>query len=375
MLSEKKIKNPDSDEDMAKLRNAVLKWINIKENKKNAAKNDFTSKKILNFKKKDEAGVRNEFKKKNRKNKHSCLSDKSEVTKILILILIIVAFVFSSFTLCLYYFCWQNEITKKITKIIPYPVAVVNFKPISYNLWQGETEALIHLYKQQTTENILLKIPELQETKKHVLERLITQELLNQLAKSYGIETNRQEIKDYTQKLSEEIGGIEHLENQLNYLYNWTIEEFEEKIVKSIIIKGKVEIALNFDERLNQDSLRKIKFIEEELNNNHQSFEYLAEKYSEDVTAIRGGDLGYFSQGQMFPEFEKAVFELKPKEISGIIKTRLGFHIIKMEEKLAAENGKITQVRVKHILIRGKNLNSYLEEMKKSAKVWRFLQI
>jgi peptidyl-prolyl cis-trans isomerase D len=66
-------------------------------------------------------------------------------------------------------------------------------------------------------------------------------------------------------------------------------------------------------------------------------FGKLAEKVSEDPgSAPKGGDLGWVGRGQMVKEFEDATFALKPKEISNVITTQYGFHIIQVEEKEAA---------------------------------------
>jgi peptidyl-prolyl cis-trans isomerase C len=59
------------------------------------------------------------------------------------------------------------------------------------------------------------------------------------------------------------------------------------------------------------------------------SFEVLARDFSECPSGKEGGNLGEFKKGMMVPSFEKAAFELKPGEVSGIVKTQFGFHLIK----------------------------------------------
>jgi peptidyl-prolyl cis-trans isomerase C len=58
------------------------------------------------------------------------------------------------------------------------------------------------------------------------------------------------------------------------------------------------------------------------------SFAWVANRYSIDPVARRGGDLGYLTKGNMIPEFENVVFKMKPGEVSGIVKSNFGYHII-----------------------------------------------
>ncbi len=76
-------------------------------------------------------------------------------------------------------------------------------------------------------------------------------------------------------------------------------------------------------------------------------FAALAKKYSQDETnAQQGGDLDYFSRGRMVPVFETAAFALKPGEITDLVKTEFGYHIIKMTDRKPAVVRAVTDPEV-----------------------------
>ncbi len=77
-----------------------------------------------------------------------------------------------------------------------------------------------------------------------------------------------------------------------------------------------------------------------------EPFDEVARQYSDDGSAAAGGDLGTFGRGVMVPEFDDAVFALEEGEVSGIITTRFGFHIVEVLGKSA------TNVHARHILAR-----------------------
>ena len=85
-----------------------------------------------------------------------------------------------------------------------------------------------------------------------------------------------------------------------------------------------------------------------------EDFAKLAQEFSIDGSKDKGGDLGWFGHGQMIPEFEQATAALKPGQISDVVQTKFGFHIIKLEEKRTQndKDGKPEeQWHARHILI------------------------
>jgi peptidyl-prolyl cis-trans isomerase SurA len=75
-----------------------------------------------------------------------------------------------------------------------------------------------------------------------------------------------------------------------------------------------------------------------------KDFAQLASLYSDDPTSQQGGDLGFFRRGDMIPKFEEMAFSLQTGEISDVIQTEFGYHIIKVEEKQG------DRVHARHIL-------------------------
>ena len=129
-------------------------------------------------------------------------------------------------------------------------------------------------------------------------------------------------------------------------------------------------------ERSSSETNRKVKLQQAKKVLNEirkgKDFAELAMEYSEDVSASDGGDVGFVVRGKMVREFEEAVFDLKPGQISDIVETEYGYHIIKVEEVVSGNTLtlKDAKERVTKVLTMEKQKQGYedwMGELKKAA--------
>ncbi len=172
----------------------------------------------------------------------------------------------------------------------------------------------------------------------------------------YGmsIERLKRELKDDTRKnlmaqmmQQKKFGNIDISRKE--------VEEFFTKYKDSLgIVPEKFELAHIFinpqkGARVRQKALKKAEALLDSLKHG-ADFAELARRYSDDPgSAAHGGELGYVKRGVFYPEFEAAAFKLKKGEISNIVETPVGFHIIQLIDRRGDE------IDTRHILIKIKS--------------------
>lgn len=226
------------------------------------------------------------------------------------------------------------------------------------------------------------------EMRCQIFEELLYQKLLVNQAQIDSIEVTDKEVEQnlearIRQFLAQFGGSIEKLEEYFGKPLAEIKTEFKDVIREQLTVQkmqneiaGEIKITpsevKNYYKNLPKDSLPiipetyelgqvmvyppvsedDIKAVKEKMNGmrerikNGEKFSTLAVLYSEDPgSAKKGGDLGFVSRGELVPEFAAVAFNLKPGEVSRLVETDFGFHIIKMEERRGEK------VRVRHILM------------------------
>jgi peptidyl-prolyl cis-trans isomerase C len=156
------------------------------------------------------------------------------------------------------------------------------------------------------------------------------------------------ELRDRTSVTEEEIAAYFETHEQ-EYRYEYRV---------SHILVSTLEEARNVQEILEKNS-----------------FAWVANRHSIDPVARRGGDLGYLSKGNMIPEFENVVFDMEPGEVSEIVKSDFGYHIIKLvgtRESLVTVDPADVRTQILNMLImekREKAYEAFLESLRGGADI------
>ena len=140
------------------------------------------------------------------------------------------------------------------------------------------------------------------------------------------------------------------------------VKDFYNKLITDEIPTVPTKVELSQLVILPKISQEKEQIIKDKLNSfrkriyDGEDFKVLATLYSDDPgSASRGGELGFMSRGDLVPEFERAAFKLKKDEISEVVQSKFGFHIIQMIERRGE------QINVRHILLKPKFSSSSLK--------------
>lgn len=293
--------------------------------------------------------------------------NKKVVTGIIVGIVAVIVIVIAVFGVLIYKYKQTNRAVRVAAAIVPYPVSSVNgsilWNDATYHEYLFELDSVKKFYSSQHQElNGQNGAPKLTDIEKQIVQQLQDRILIAQEARKYKIKLTQKEIDDQFNQLQQNAGGADKVKQTLHDLYGWTVPEFKKQLSYKIL-EQKLADAVSNDPKLNATAKAQAEDVRKQIENGGD-FAELAKKYSQDSSASQGGDLGYFKKGDNVPEFDNAAFALQVGQVSGVVKTQYGYHIIKVTDK--KDDGSI---RASHILIKTVDLNTWLQQQRDKAKI------
>lgn len=287
------------------------------------------------------------------------------------------------------------------------PVAIVNGREVPRSLFERQLQQQLQAYQAQGME---IGEEQMGLLEQQLVDQLIARELVLQDGESRGIAPSEEDIQAELGAIRAQFPDDDAFEAALEQ-QNLTLEEIERNIAEQIIIEEIIESDVLTNAEVDEAEAREFyqenpEFFEtpDQVRASHililtqgasdderaearetietvlseleagESFEALAREYSEDGTAEQGGDLGFFGQGQMVPEFEQAAFDLEVGETSGIVETQFGYHIVRVTDRMEAGTQSFDDVRAQIEQFLGQEqqqnaFDSYIERLREEADV------
>jgi parvulin-like peptidyl-prolyl isomerase len=286
------------------------------------------------------------------------------------------------------------------------PVAKVNGVEITSTVFYEEVDKI-------TARGAQIPADRVARIEHNILKRLIEQELINQAIKEAQVVVPDADIAAGFEEYKKRFQNEEQFENYLKH-GRVTKESIEARIrdrrALELLLEKKGELGVtpeeaqgfyDKNERFYTDkagirashiliklpenatpedeakAMEKVKQAQARLKKG-EAFEKVATELGEGPAASKGGDLGFFSEGRMVKEFEDVAFKMKVGAVSAPVKTRFGFHIIKVTDK--REDRKKPFEEVKEQIVKSlQNKKFFTErrklvaELEKTAKIERFL--
>lgn len=276
----------------------------------------------------------------------------------------------------------HDPFTVAVATTLHLPAAKVNNQTILYSKYLNDLKAITMLRAyDQATDGPSAGLSD-ERLSDLVLLSLTNNILVADAAKSFGIAVEPADVAEIRKQLVTKFKTADQADAELQKRYGWTLAEWEERVAPTVILQNKLNDKISANEESRSDVRARAEEVLKKIQTG-ANFEDMAKQYGQDGTAAQGGDLGYFSRGEMVPQFEAAAFLLKPGEVSpDVVESPFGYHLIKVEDaktdKVTDANGKVTvkpQIRARHILFLFPSLNQYLDDALKKASVHLYLRV
>ncbi len=286
----------------------------------------------------------------------------------------------------LFYSRWQTtDKLNTIYKVVPLPVAIVGNSHQIINSKQllEDFDSVKHFYQSKDFARQGKRIDfttkqgqfRLQIKKKNILNKLIEDQVALNLTQKKGIKVTSEEVDEAIKKSLKESGGsYQELILNLQSSYGWSLDDFKNKVVKNQLYMKKLFqwYIKNFPSTKKYQKAQNIKEQIVYNKDGEDNFAEIAKQFSEGTSAKDGGELDWMSEEQIIPEVLVKIKDLKKGEISNIIVSPLGMHIVKVEDIRKVKNDKNKyqkEYQLRQIFIRGISFVDWLQKMKKEIPV------
>ncbi|MBT5808166.1 hypothetical protein HOI18_02715 [Candidatus Uhrbacteria bacterium] len=261
-----------------------------------------------------------------------------------------------------------DTFVRVVTKVFPFPAVSVNGNMITMAEYLLEYDALLNSFATSAPEgSVLPSGPELEEA---IMQTLINKMAIRQLASDSGVDIDQDRVDTYYQDIIDSQGGEDNFAAELTETFGWSIGQFKERIVRSIVMALQMTDFVADDEEIQAEQEAAIKVAFERLQNGEE-FDVVAKEVHGTFDPTLVSDLGYVKLSIIPSAWVEAVETLPVDAHSPVQHLDEGFAIFKVVDRITA--GEDTQLHLMVISIPKTSLEDVVEKYLEKAEIKRYL--
>ena len=260
-----------------------------------------------------------------------------------------------------------GDTVRKIVNVIPYPVAMVNWEPVSFQEYLNERDAL---------ENYMNNAPQGAQqnlSSEDVMDTLLNKVAVEQYARKNDIQLEQSRVDEYTEQVMGTGQQREQFKSQLESTFGWSVEEFEKRVVESVVLASQVNEWVQQNDSIQSDRKQ---VAEEALGriDAGEDFNAVAEEVSGQFSAAQGGDIGEVPANELPEDWRGNVEDLAVGEHTDVISGSSAFLIFQLNEKVEAETEEgAPKLGLSVVVVPKKSLQAVVDAYLEDANVWKFI--
>lgn len=246
-----------------------------------------------------------------------------------------------------YRFSDRTSLAEKISAVIPFPAIIIEkADAITIREINSNLRAIRRFYEKQDFSSLGYLVDfktsdgqkRLKVREKELINKMIEDIAIEKLAKRRGITISNKLVGESVDRKVSEYGGEEAIKESLKNLYGWSLNDFKKKVVKPSLYKEELEKWISEVEK--KDENQKSRELAEKAMqriSSGENFSDVAKDGSDSVSAEFGGHLGWFKIEYISTDLQNVVASLEKNEVSEIVESNLGYHILKLDDKKTSE--------------------------------------
>lgn len=179
--------------------------------------------------------------------------------------------------------------------------------------------------------------------------------------------TSEDILQAFTAQMTQS-GSPNAVAERFKQLYGWTPSQYRTYITTADMLRAKMREFIVANDVLSASQRKQADAVHKIITSKELTFNDAAKKYGEDIYAAKGGDMGFIGRDELAPEIENVAFRMKVGDVSEVVVSPFGYHILQVSEQRQADSG--LEIHLWQIYIAGPDVDQMVSAELKQHRPW-----